>query len=90
MCFLLKHNFTQQKQNDSDDTYAKTHYHSLSEPVMHDSGNVLIPIPIPGLLQKPDSDSDSWITLKAIMSEICLYPCLMYTVRTNLNFSFKK
>ncbi len=32
---------------------------------MHDSGNVLIPIPIPGLLWKPDSDSDSRLTLKA-------------------------
>ena len=33
--------------------------------VMHDSGNVLILIPIPGLLGKPDCDSDSRLTLKA-------------------------
>ena len=32
---------------------------------MHDSGNVLIPIPIPDLLWKPDSNSDSRLTLKA-------------------------
>ena len=40
--------------------------------VMHDSGSVLIPIPIPipGLLWKPDYDSDSKLTLANVLIPI--------------------